>query len=281
MEEIKNILTLPVNQPSENWITMKEQAAVMLKSGFLPSAIRTAEQCIAIAMTGKELGIGFMESLRSINVIQGKPTVSPQLMLALANRTGELKDIKINPSDDKCEITVVREGRQPYTNEFGIKEAQELGLMERDNYKKQKKIMFQWRALAANLRVTFPDVLLGLYTPEEMESIKTEESDNFHEIPEEVKEKIFEDTAMKINKKYEIGEDAEELILETPSEKIAKKPGTISIAQAKRFFAIARSVNLSDDNIKSFLMRKIGSDRSEDIPWRIYSQLCDSVKKEI
>ncbi len=28
--------------------------------------------------------------------------------------------------------------------------------------------MFMWRALAANLRVTFPDVVLGLYTPEEL-----------------------------------------------------------------------------------------------------------------
>jgi hypothetical protein len=43
-----------------------------------------------------------------------------------------------------------------------------MQLMGKDNYKKQAKTMFQWRALAANLRVTFPDVVLGLYTPEEM-----------------------------------------------------------------------------------------------------------------
>lgn len=152
----------------QNWDSMKEQATMLVKSGFLPQSIKTPEQAIAIALTGKELGIGMMESFRSINVIQGKPTISPQLMLALANRTKQLENIKIDSNDERCIVIVTRKGREPHSETFGVKEATALGLIGRDNYKKQPAIMFKWRALAANLRVTFPDVELGFYTPEEM-----------------------------------------------------------------------------------------------------------------
>lgn len=151
-----------------NWESLKEQATALVKSGFLPPAVNTPEKAIALALAGKELGVGIMESMRSINIIQGKPTISPQLMLALANRTGNLKDIEIDKNDERCVVTITRKGRKPHTETFGIKEATALGLIGRDNYKKQPAVMFSWRCLAAALRVTFPDVVLGLYTPEEL-----------------------------------------------------------------------------------------------------------------
>jgi hypothetical protein len=151
-----------------DWQAMKEQANVLIKSGFLPSTINTPEKALAIALSGRELGIGFMESIRSINVIQGKPTISPQLMLARAYQTKEVEDVKIDSTDKRCIVTIKRKGKTPITSEFGVKEATDLGLMSKDNYRKQPKTMFMWRALAANLRVTFPDVTSGLYTPEEM-----------------------------------------------------------------------------------------------------------------
>src|SRR5579872_3234618 len=63
--------------------TMKQMASIMLKSGFLPKALRTEEQVITILIKGRELELPPMESLSSIQVIDGKPAVSPQLMLAL------------------------------------------------------------------------------------------------------------------------------------------------------------------------------------------------------
>jgi hypothetical protein len=152
----------------QSWEALKEQATIMVKSGFLPVSVNTPEKAIAIALTAKELGIGMMEGFRSINIIQGKPTISPQLMLALANRTGQIEDIEFDSNDERCQVRITRKLRKPHTEEFGVKEATALGLISRDNYRKQPAIMFRWRALAANLRVTFPDVVLGLYTPDEM-----------------------------------------------------------------------------------------------------------------
>ena len=158
----------------DQWALLKEQAMTLLKSGFLPSALNTPEKIMTVALKGKELRIPMMEACSSINVIQGKPSVSPQLMLALARRTGEVEDLQMTANDKGATVTIRRRGQSPYTSTFGIKEATELGLIGKDNYKKQAATMYQWRALAANLRVTFPDAISGLYLVEEMTQGETE-----------------------------------------------------------------------------------------------------------
>jgi hypothetical protein len=140
----------------------------LIQSGFLPPSIKTSAQALSIALAGKELGIGFMESIRGINVIQGKPTVTPQLMLALAYRTKEVESVKIDSTNERSIVTIKRKGSPAHSYEFGLNEAKALGLLNKDNYLKQPKVMFQWRAIAGNLRVTFPDAVSGLYTPEEL-----------------------------------------------------------------------------------------------------------------
>lgn len=151
-----------------NWESKKELAATLLRSGFLSPSFKTPEQVIAVMLKGQELGIPAMEALNSIHVVNGKPAVSPQLMLSLARRSKELDDVKIEHTGDSCIVTITRKGQSPHTSHFGDQEARSLGLHTRDNYRKQAHSMYQWRALAANLRVTFPDIIGGLYTPEEM-----------------------------------------------------------------------------------------------------------------
>ncbi len=161
-----------------DWNALKEQSSMLIKTGFMPPSIKTAEQVIAIALTGRELGIGTMESIRGINVIQGKPSVSPQLMLALSRRTGQMERFALHapgkpgtpPDATGAECHVKRAGEPEHVTVFGPTEARALGLMDKDNYKKQAAVMFGWRAVAANLRMTFPDAISGLHTPDEMDA---------------------------------------------------------------------------------------------------------------
>jgi len=151
------------------------QAEAFVKSGLLPASVNTPEKALIIIQKGRELNIPPLEALSSINVIQGKPSVSPQLMLALARRTGQLHDIQMRVTNDGATVTVTRAGQSPYTTMFGVVEATDMGLINKDNWKKQFGIMCQWRALAANLRITFPDAISGLYTPDEAGAIMDEE----------------------------------------------------------------------------------------------------------
>ncbi len=152
----------------DEWLVLTEQATMLVKSGFLPPSIKSPENAVAIILMGRELSIGPMASLQSINIIQNKPTVSPQLMLALINRSGQLEDYKVEFSGSGATVTMKRRGRSAYTTTFGAAEASALQLAGKDNYKKQPATMYQWRAVAAAARVVFPDVILGLYTPDEM-----------------------------------------------------------------------------------------------------------------
>ncbi len=155
---------------ADEWKVLREQAEMLVKTKFLPSSITSPEQAIAIMLQGRELGIPTMAALGTINVIQQKPTVSPQLMLALINRSGQLENFKIenNPQTGAATCTMKRRGRDAHTEIFGAKEAADMGLANKDNYKKQAPTMYRWRAVAACARVVFPDVILGLYTPDEM-----------------------------------------------------------------------------------------------------------------
>lgn len=159
------------------WGMMREQAATLVRTGFLPPSIKTPEQVIAIALTGRELGIGMMEAIRGINVIQGKPSVSPQLMLALAIRTGQLETYSMKIVAGSAECIVKRKGWPEHKTTFGPAEAKSLGLDGKDNYRKQAAVMFKWRALAENLRFTFPDAVSGIYTFDEMGAEMNAEGD--------------------------------------------------------------------------------------------------------
>lgn len=157
---------------NDTWNTLYKQAAEIIKSGFLPSAIKNPAQAIAVVLTGRELGIGMMEAFRGIHIIDNKPSIAPQLMMSLIYNSGVIQDLKINSQPDFCEVEGNRKGMSPVKVKFSEQDAKDLNLLWKDNWKKQKQNMLRWRAISAWARLVCPDVIGGLYTPEE---IKTDE----------------------------------------------------------------------------------------------------------
>ena len=163
------------------WQVLVQQATMLLESGFLPKAIKTPAAAVAIILQGRELGIGPMTALNTINVISGKPTVSPQLMLALIQRTHELEGFSVTDDGEAAIVMMQRRGHAAHVERFGMAEAgrmqateyvnnqpHRIPLAEKANWREQPETMRKWRAIAACARVVFPDAILGLYTPEEM-----------------------------------------------------------------------------------------------------------------
>ena len=174
-----NIIKAPLQEP-QSFEQMQKQAAILLKSGFLPKSIQTPEQAITIMLTGKELRLGAMESLRSINVIQGKPCMSAQLLLGLCHRTKQVEKAFVKEStEQKCVFILQRKGSPEYISTFTIDEANKAKFSQawdkdkqawktKDNWEKQPATMLQWRAIAKACRVVFPDAVSGVYTEEEI-----------------------------------------------------------------------------------------------------------------
>lgn len=153
-------------------------AKMLVESGLLPTAIKTPAAAAGIILKGRELGIPAMESFSGITVIQGKPTVSPQLMLSLINRSGLCADIEIGDESDTAVVMMHRVGRKKgHTERFSMADAKAMQLAGKDNWVKQPKTMRKWRAVAACARIVFPDVIAGMYTPEEMGALVTSEGE--------------------------------------------------------------------------------------------------------
>ena len=145
------------------------RADAIVRSGILPTSINTKEKFVTVVVSGRELGLSMMESCRSIYPVNGTPTLRPQTMLALIKRSGLEESISIKDQVLYCSVTMKRKGAESYTTVFGDTEAKAMGLAEKDNYRKQAKTMYRWRAIAACARIVYPDVIMGYYTPEEVE----------------------------------------------------------------------------------------------------------------
>lgn len=232
---------------------MMNMAATLIKSGFLPIAIKTPAQAVAIMLTGRELGIPAMQALRQINVIQGKPTMAAELMLSLAyQRIPGFKHTLIQSTNEICVCKFERPNHAPYQHQFTIQDAKSLGLDSKDNWKKQPATMLRWRCVSAGLRLIAPDAIAGVYTPEEI-------------IPDG-------------NANFENGtiENPPPPIIAQPQRKsISSENGDIiSEAQRKRFYAIYKNAGFTDDQAKDYLLTNYNIEHSNEIKKSDYEEIC-------
>ena len=161
---------------SENWSKNLAVADQMVKTGFMPKALKTAAQVVLVMETGRELGLPPMEALRNIYIVDNKTALASQLMLSLLYRSEKLEDIQIKDIEKGCTVTMKRKGMSPYTVTFTEEDARKANLLYKDNWKNWAKNMYRARAISMCARVVAPDVIAGLYTPEEIEDhLDTEE----------------------------------------------------------------------------------------------------------
>lgn len=146
---------------------MMKQADVLAKSGLLPQTVKTGAAAAAIMLAGRELGIPPMQAFRTIYVVKGNVSLSAQLMAALVLRAGHSYELLEN-SNTRCAIKFMRRGGATYTHEFTLDDAKRAGLVNGDNWQRYPKAMLWSRCMSAGIRAYMPDVIMGMYTPEEL-----------------------------------------------------------------------------------------------------------------
>lgn len=149
---------------------MLEFGQHLVDSGLLPEAVDTPQKAMVIILTGRELGLPEMQSLRSINVIKGKPTMSAEGMLALAykNIKGFAFEV-VDSSEELCKVQAKRDGTEWHEESFTWDDAVRMQLDDKYNWRKMPKFMLRWRATSACLRIVCPDAIAKIYTPEEID----------------------------------------------------------------------------------------------------------------
>jgi hypothetical protein len=152
--------------PWSDWDDKMAFARELVGTGFCPSAIKTPAQALAIILTGQELGIPPMHALRSIHVIEGKPTLSAELMLALMLKGGV--QITWVRSDDDGASLAAKRGNTAFTGMFTLEEAKRAGLTSKIAWRIYPGAMLRARVISLVARVVAPDLIAGLYTAEEL-----------------------------------------------------------------------------------------------------------------
>jgi len=151
-------------------------AKMVSGSDFAPKDFRgKPESCLLAIQHGSEIGLSPMQSLQSIAVINGRPSIWGDAALAVVSAsavceyvTEEIEDGK----DGEALVAICTAKRRGYPKptvvRFTVGDAKKAGLWGKSGpWTQYPRRMLQLRARGFALRDAFPDVLKGLVTAEE------------------------------------------------------------------------------------------------------------------
>ena len=146
-------------------------ADILAKSSIVPKDYQGNPGNVLVAVQwGAEIGLPPLQAMQNIAVINGRPAIWGDAMLALVRGSGLLVRIEEEISEDGQEATctVQRRGEEPVTRTFTMEDAKRAGLAGKQGpWKQYPRRMLQMRARSWALRDVFPDVLRGVHIAEE------------------------------------------------------------------------------------------------------------------
>ena len=151
-------------------------ADILSKSNLVPKDYQgNPGNCIIAMQWGGEIGLPPLQAMQSIAVINGRPSIWGDAMLALVRGSGLLEYIREEPTDEGCTCTLKRRGEAEVVREFTVEDAKKAGLYGKQGpWQTAPKRMLQMRARAFALRDVFTDVLRGVHIAEESRDLPAE-----------------------------------------------------------------------------------------------------------
>jgi len=172
-------------------ITPKQEEASLTKRGYTPQTldeyarvgslamksrlcgVSSIEDATVMLLTGAELGLGPMQSLRGIHVVKGKPVLSADMLAAVCLASPAC--IYMYPKEmtaTSCTYTTMRRGMpEPCTMTYTIEDAGRAGLTGSPTWKRHPQAMLKARCVAQMARAIYPDLTLGVYVEDEGDEI--------------------------------------------------------------------------------------------------------------
>ena len=124
--------------------------------------------CLVAIQWGMELGLQPMQAMQSIAVINGRPSLWGDAMLALVKAHPAFEWIKEECDGNVATCTIKRRGEPEVVQSFSLEEAKRAGLTGKQGpWTQYPKRMLQMRARGFALRDAFPDALRGVVSAEE------------------------------------------------------------------------------------------------------------------
>ena len=156
-------------------------AKMVAASEFAPKDFKgKPESCLLAIQHGSEVGLSPMQSLQSIAVINGRPTIWGDAALALVQACSVCEYVREYLEGEGDSLTAVCEAKRqgypaPTTVRFSVADAKKASLWGKTGpWTQYPSRMLQLRARGFALRNAFADALRGLVTAEEAQDYPTQ-----------------------------------------------------------------------------------------------------------
>jgi hypothetical protein len=154
-------------------------AEVLCKARCIPKEFWDNPADILVAVQfGHDIGISPMTAIQNVMIINNRPAIWGDLMLAVCMRSrfqkgGFIDCIETYDEDTQTAYcTVTRDGRDPVTRKFSIDDAKNANLLGKPgSWQTHRPVMQGHRARTRCLKDMFPDLLKGVSGIEEMRDI--------------------------------------------------------------------------------------------------------------
>lgn len=273
------------------WRILKAQAEVVARSKLCPQGFTPAD-VLGVALLGRELGIGVMASLQTINPIKGRFTMSALGMRGLVFRRYPNAKFWIKENTtEACVIEAARSTTDPVSVfSFTMDDARRAGLLSNPSWQKYPREMLVARATSIACRTIFPDVLMGCaYTPDEVGGEASDQDYiNNESVAAPKSAQVFHaatntaDTgANKPQVKIQGERHRDEPVVsdsEVRGPVPAVKSKAITDKQAKMLFAVSRDCGWTHEELKEYLIAAYGIDSTKLIMRDQFEELLNTLK---
>lgn len=164
MEQKSLTITQPA-PPAVPFSDIERMAVAFAKSGLF--GIKTPDQGIALMLIAQAEGLHPAVAARDYHVIQGRPALKADAMLARFQAAGG-KVVWNAYSDQSVSGTFSHPQGGSATVEWTLQQAKTAGLTAKDVWRQYPRAMLRARVISEGIRTVYPGVSVGVYTPEEL-----------------------------------------------------------------------------------------------------------------
>ncbi len=133
--------------------------------------VHSPAEAAMIMLKGHELGLGLAASFEFVQVVMGKPTLSPRGCLALIHQANSLIEVQIRRSDDMaCTVWMKRKDTGfEFEATWTMQDAAKAGVVKPDSgWDHYPANMLRWRCIGFVADVVCPDLIGGLKRADEL-----------------------------------------------------------------------------------------------------------------
>lgn len=182
MSTAKNVVALPAPNGNGQAVALASElpaavmsfehkrllAASIVKSGMF--GLKDEAQAFTLMALAEAEGLHPAKAVQEFHVIQGRPALKADAMLARFQRAGGSVQWTCY-TDEKAEGTFSHPQGGSITIDWTIERAKKIGLAGKDNWKHYPRAMLRARCISEGVRTLYPGAASGVYTVEEIEDM--------------------------------------------------------------------------------------------------------------